>query len=141
MNKMYRKSKIWISQAKDALKHVSKDDIYIDMACYNTQQAIEFILKAILQENKVMYEKTHDIAFLLNLVDGTGFTFDKRDSLDLLADTITDWEQQSRYGDGIKTSVQTIQRVHNIYKNIETKYTEVIEVSDSIQNKENNFIR
>lgn len=43
------------------------------------------------------------------------FEFEKQDALELLSSTITDWEESSRYGKGIRTTVQTIQRVHNIY--------------------------
>ena len=80
-----------------------------------TQQAIEFLMKAILLENGVAYDKSHDIRYLLSLLEETGFVFDKIDALDSLADTITDWEKSSRYGKGIRTTVQTIQRIHNIY--------------------------
>lgn len=134
MNKMYRKSKIWMNQAKESLKHVSEDDIYIDMACYNSQQAIEFILKSVLQEKGIQFEKSHDIRYLLNLIPDD-FTFTKRDALELIADTITDWEQKSRYGDGVKTSVQTVQRTHNIYNSIDVSYVKAfIPPDDSDQN-------
>ena len=38
------------------------------------------------------------------------------------SDTITDWEESSRYGKGIRTTVQTVQRVHNIYRNINEEF-------------------
>ena len=79
---------------------------------------LRFLLKAILLENGVAYDKSHNIRYLLSLVQDTGFTFDKINDLDNLADTITDWEQGSRYGKGIRTTAQTIQRIHNIYKNL-----------------------
>jgi hypothetical protein len=41
-----------------------------------------------------------------------------KDSLELLTSTITDWEESSRYGKGVRTTVQTIQRVHNIYESM-----------------------
>lgn len=45
-------------QAKNALGRVSIDDAYLDVACFETQQALEFLIKAILQENGVEYGKT-----------------------------------------------------------------------------------
>lgn len=48
-------------------------------------------MKAILLENGVPYDKSHDIRYLVALLDEIPFTFEKKDSLELLASTITDW--------------------------------------------------
>ena len=120
MSTMYSRSVVMLEQAKTALGKVGDDEAYLDAACFETQQALEFLLKAVLLEHGTTYEKTHDIRYLMELADKTGFRFDekKHDALDLLADTITDWEEGSRYGSGVRTSVQTVQRVHNIYHGI-----------------------
>ena len=107
-----------LEQSQNAIERVASDDAYLDAACFEAQQAIEFLIKAILLEHGVAYSKSHDIRYLMSLLDETGFSFEKHDSLDLLADTITDWEESSRYGKGIRTTVQTVRRVHNIYKSM-----------------------
>jgi HEPN domain-containing protein len=107
-----------MQQSKSALARVSEDDAFLDIACFETQQAIEFLIKAILLENGISYSKSHDIQYLLSLLKQTNFSFEKMDSLELLSDTITDWEENSRYGKGVRTMVQTVQRVHNIYKSM-----------------------
>lgn len=122
MCKMYNRSFVMLEQSKTALGNVAIDDAYLDVACFEAQQAIEFILKAILLDYGIKYDKSHDVRYLLGLVVETGFTFDKMDALDILADTVTSWEEKSRYGKGIKTQVQTVQRVHNIYKSINEAY-------------------
>ena len=113
---IYARSRVALEQSKDALGKVGQDDAYLDMSCFLAQQAIEFLMKAILLEFGVAYDKTHDIFELLELLRSVKFHFDQEESLELLAATITDWEESSRYGRGIRTSVQTVQRVHNIYK-------------------------
>ena len=122
MSTMYSRSKIMFEQSVMALGKVAEDDAYLDIACFETQQAIEFLLKAVLLEEGVAYGKTHHIRQLLELVLDTGFTFEKQDVLELLSDTITDWEESSRYGKGIRTTVQTVQRVHNVYKNMNEEF-------------------
>lgn len=129
MSTMYSRSVVMLEQAKSALGKVAEDDAYLDVACFETQQAMEFLLKAVLLEHGTTYEKTHDIRYLTELLDQTGFQFDadKHDALDLLADTITDWEEGSRYGSGVRTSVQTVRRVHNIYSSINEAFLAVQE--------------
>ena len=124
MSTMYSRSVVMLNQAKEALNHVNEDDAFLDAACFETQQAVEFLMKAILLENGVPYNKSHDIRYLLDLIRETGFTFEKESALDLLADTITDWEENSRYGRGVRTSVQTVQRVHNIYWSMNQAFLE-----------------
>ncbi len=116
MSTMYGRSVVMFQQSKNALAKVSEDDAYLDVACFEAQQAIEFLMKGILLEYGIAYNKSHDIRYLLSLVNEAGFEFEKQDALELLSDTITDWEEGSRYGKGVRTTVQTVQRVHNIYK-------------------------
>ena len=127
MSTMYNRSIAMFEQSKKALSSINIDDAYMDIACFETQQAIEFLIKAILLENGIEYSKTHDIRYLLSLLEQTGFEFEKMEALDTLADTITDWEQSSRYGKGIRTTVQTIKRIHNIYINMNETFIETQE--------------
>lgn len=132
MSTMYSRSLVMLEQSKTALSKVGEDDAFLDVACFEAQQAIEFLLKAVLLDNGIAYDKSHDIRYLLSLLEDTTFNFDKYDALDLLADTISDWEEHSRYGKGVRTSVQTVQRVHNIYKSINDAY---LKIQEENQNK------
>lgn len=127
MSTMYSRSIAMLEQSVNALHKVGEDDAFLDVACFEAQQAIEFLLKAVLLDNGIAYDKSHDIRYLLSLLEKTSFTFDKYEALDMLADTITDWEEHSRYGKGVRTSVQTVQRVHNIYNSINEAYLKVQE--------------
>jgi HEPN domain-containing protein len=124
---MYSRSVAMLEQSKNALTKASEDEAVLDVACFETQQAVEFLIKAILLENGIAYPKSHDIRFLLSLLEQVNFSFEKMDSLDLLADTITDWEENSRYGKGVRTTVQTVQRVHNIYRSMNEAFLETQE--------------
>lgn len=115
MSTMYSRSMVMLQQSKNALERIMEDEAFLDVACFEAQQAVEFLMKAILLEHGVVYGKSHDIRYLLSLLDDIDFQFEKKDALDLLADTITDWEEHSRYGKGVRTTAQTVRRVHNIY--------------------------
>lgn len=127
MGKMYGRSFVMIMQAKDALKKISEDDAYLDIACFETQQAVEFLIKEILTEKGVPYPKSHDISYLLSLAKETGFTFDGMDTLELLSSTVTDWEESSRYGKGVRTSADTVRRIHGLYNNMNSAFLEMQE--------------
>jgi len=117
---MVNRSRVSLKKSKDALEtfEICNGEEWLDSACYDAQQAIEFLLKGILLEHGVMFEKTHDIMYLISLIDETRFCFSKRDDLIMLASTITSWEEGSRYGKGVRTSVNTVRRIHNIYNDI-----------------------
>lgn len=131
MSTMYSRSVAMLSQAKNALLSVQEDDAFLDVACFETQQAMEFLIKAILLENGTPYDKSHDIRYLLSLLEEIPFKFEKQDALELLSNTITDWEESSRYGKGIRTTVQTIQRVHNIYDSMNEAFLKTQEDNNS----------
>lgn len=133
MSTMYSRAHAMLNQAKNALKKTGVDDAYLDTACFETQQAMEFLIKAILLEHGKVYDKSHDIRYLLGLLDDVAFSFDKKEDLDLLADTVTDWEESSRYGKGVRTSVQTIQRVHNIFESMNDAFIKTQERNNNQQ--------
>ena len=55
MSTMYSRSLVMLEQSKLALSKVSIDDAYLDVACFEAQQAIEFLMKAILIDNGIPY--------------------------------------------------------------------------------------
>lgn len=131
MSKMYNRANVAMDLANMALNKVADDDAYLDLACFNTQQGMEFLIKAILEENGRVYDKTHNIRYLLELLKDTGFIFDKMEELENISDTITQWEEKSRYGKGVKTMVQTVRKVHNMYNSLNEAYLRTQESNNS----------
>ena len=130
---MFDKSKVWKQNAllnlESAKQNSSLEDAFFDIACFDAQQALEFILKAILMENNIEYQTAgkngHDILYLSDLVlEETDFVFEKSEDLTLLATTITSWEEKGRYYTGIKTKEETVRRVLNIYESISKAFTD-----------------
>jgi HEPN domain len=48
---------------------IDEDDIPDDGLGFHAQQAVEKMIKAVLAHNEVAYERTHNIAYLLKLLD------------------------------------------------------------------------
>lgn len=130
---MLNRSKVSLKKAKDALEtfEICNGEEWLDSACFDTQQAIELLLKGILLGYGVKFEHSHDINYLLSLLDNTEFTFSKHDDLMMLSATLTSWEEGSRYGKGVKTSVNTVRRMHNIYDDILQSFLSVQETNQS----------
>lgn len=127
MSTLYDRSKVSIWKASLSLQHVADDDAFLDSACFDTQQAIEFIIKFILSEHGVSYKKTHDIIYLAGLLDTTTFKFDKSAELNNMADIITNWETGSCCGSDIRTTIEAIHSAHDIYKSIDDAFMQMQE--------------
>ncbi|MCX8094369.1 MAG: HEPN domain-containing protein [Candidatus Goldbacteria bacterium] len=58
----------WINKAENdfkvCLKELKSDEPIWDAICFHSQQCVEKYLKAILQENNIYFEKTHDLGTL-----------------------------------------------------------------------------
>lgn len=102
----------------------------MDIVCFDTQQAMEFLVKHILNVKNVPYRKTHNIGELLALLQSSGFVFEDAENAMLMADTIISWETGSRYGNGVLTTVTIIKKVFSIIDSINNSY------KGSIQNLE-----
>lgn len=124
---MIERSRVSLEKSKYALNAFQKNDetAYLDSACFDAQQAIEFLLKGVLMEYGVFFGEGglpkhlgHNIDYILDKVTECGFTFPSKDTLSDISDTITGWEQEGRYGSGIKTSVNAVLKVYRIYDEI-----------------------
>jgi hypothetical protein len=73
---------------------IDEDDIPDDGLGFHAQQAVEKMIKAVLAHNEVPYERTHNIAYLLTLLDGASIP--KPDNaVDL--PTLSPWAAELRY--------------------------------------------
>mgnify|MGYP003372607686 CR=1 FL=1 len=103
------------------------NDIYLDYSCFHAQQCIELLLKGILQYFDIEFPTSggqgHNIKSLLNLInENTPINFYSKNRLFSLADTISKWETQGRYGEGVKTKVDTVRNIKNIYDEIDESF-------------------
>ena len=73
---------------------IADDDIPDDALGFHAQQAVEKMVKAVLAHNDVSYERTHNIAYLLTLLDGAGIP--KPESADALPN-LSPWAAEFRY--------------------------------------------
>jgi HEPN domain-containing protein len=124
---MINRSKVSLKKSKDALETfgICNGEEWLDSACYDAQQALEFLMKGILLDNGVYFGKTHDIAYLNSLLEDENIIFDKQKDLESLAGTITSWESEWINGTGIRTTINTVRRIHNIYENLLDTFLEM----------------
>jgi HEPN domain len=80
---------------KILLRLIDDDDIPDDGLGFHAQQAVEKRVKAVLAQNEVVYERTHNIAYLLKLLDDAGIP--KPDEADDLPN-LSPWAAELRYG-------------------------------------------
>lgn len=87
---LYVKHKKRLSSAKiQATGNADADDMAL--AAFDTQQALEFLIKHILTEHNIRYAKNHKIADMLSKLD-TLHIFDASVKLRPYADRVYEWE-------------------------------------------------
>lgn len=126
MSNMLGRSKIFLRQSKDCLNKIAEDDCNMDIACFNAHQALELLLKHIIESYGLQAPKTHMIDDLLVYAETGGFKYSDSDSLKNLAWEVNKWETVSRYGSGIKTTTDKIKQVYVHIQKIENEFLEDI---------------
>lgn len=79
---------------KILLRLIDDDDIPDDGLGFHAQQAVEKMIKAVLAHADVSYERTHNIAYLLTLLDGASIP--KPDNAANLPN-LSPWAAELRY--------------------------------------------
>ena len=64
----------WLNRARSnlVLARMQGEGVYLEDLCFNTQQAVEKAIKALLIQRHVQFPYVHDIAELLTVLETTG---------------------------------------------------------------------
>jgi len=80
---------------KILVRLIDDEDIPDDGLGFHAQQAVEKMIKAVLAKSEIAYERTHNIAYLLKLLDGASIPKPARaDDLP----NLSPWAAELRYG-------------------------------------------
>lgn len=78
------------------MRLIEDDDVPDDVLGFHAQQAVEKMIKAVLASNDASYERTHNITYLLTLLDSANIP--RPEQADSLPD-LTPWAAGFRYSD------------------------------------------
>lgn len=119
MSKLLSRSKISLEHAKSDYAKIDSHDCYLDSCCFHLQQAIEFLLKAIVEMNGAQYAENHDIRANLNILNRLNVDIPCEKELRTMASTLYSWETESRYKEGFIAAVKDVDEVLAISKKLE----------------------
>ena len=122
MSDMLGRSNVCLRVSRDCLNRVADDDSNLDIACFNAQQSLESLLKYIIETNGMQAPKTHDIDELLVYARSSGFTYSDENRLMEMSYKISKWETTSRYGQGIKTTANSLEAVYSHIEKIREEF-------------------
>ena len=114
MSKLLSRSKISLEHAKTDYLKINTNDCYMDSCCFHLQQAIEFLLKGIVEMNGAAYAENHDVRANLNILNRIGVEIPCEKELRVLASTLYSWETESRYKDSFIAATKDIDEVFEI---------------------------
>ncbi|MGL5675282.1 MAG: HEPN domain-containing protein [Cellulosilyticaceae bacterium] len=85
----------------------TSDDMFVNMIAYHIQQAVEKLLKYLIEVKGKRYPKTHDITELIDACEPLNITIPEEIiNNDVL---ITKWCTQTRYNINFKASIRKIE--------------------------------
>lgn len=122
MSKLLSRSKISLEHAKTDYLKINTNDCYMDSCCFHLQQAIEFLLKGIVEMNGAAYAENHDVRANLNILNRIGVEIPCEKELRVLASTLYSWETESRYKDSFIAATKDIDEVFEIAEKL-SNYT------------------
>ena len=71
---MKKITKEWVQKAEEdytvAIRELRAEPPALASVCFHAQQCIEKYLKAVLQENNILFQKIHDLEILAGLLEG-----------------------------------------------------------------------
>lgn len=102
-----------------ARSQLGTDEDFMDVACYHSQQAIEKLLKFIIEISGEDYPKTHDITRLCVVIE-TLPNIALPDTLIMMSETLTLWEATSRCRDIFKATARQLEIAQEIFDELLT---------------------
>lgn len=130
MSKLFSRAKTRLQTAKYSWKMRREDDSYVDAACFDLQQCMEFCLKTLVELNNESYVQNHDLRAQLNKLAKIGVNFPVFEKIAQNASTFNSWETESRYKDSFVALSQDVELAFQICE-------ELIQNVDELITKEN----
>lgn len=115
-NDLFELAKKDYAAVKKLMPHKSSDEYFLSIVCYHYQQAIEKLLKYLINMCGSKYPATHDIALLYNKCENLGVVLPSE--LGLMATTLTDWEVKTRCSVNIVATIQQLECAEKIYNSL-----------------------
>lgn len=125
--KEIKRAKEWLGRAKSnlAVAKLGKADecIFYEDLCFEAQQSVEKTLKALCIYNQISFPKTHDISFLISLLEKNEIEVSDRIKN---AKRLTDYAVETRYPADLEPVTE------NEYKTVIKIAEEIFESIDQI---------
>lgn len=118
MSKLISRAKVAYEHAQTDYLKIYESDPYLDSCCFHLQQAIEYLLKGIVELNGLSYAENHDIRANLNIMNRENIELPCEKDLRIKADTLYKWETESRYKDSFIAAVKDIEEVMAIAREL-----------------------
>lgn len=99
MSKLFNRGKIRFQSAQANWNHRLEDDAFVDAACFDLQQAIEFILKYLVEMQGEAFIRNHDLNAQLNKLARLGIWAPVLEKIKSKAYIFNSWETETRYKD------------------------------------------
>ncbi|MCI8366752.1 MAG: HEPN domain-containing protein [Eggerthellaceae bacterium] len=94
---LYGKAASNYRAAKTLLDYASGDEEQLNMAGFHLQQAVEFAMKYLLEQDGVEYPRTHDIDQLIRIANEGKVDLLLTEYIEDHAEMFSQWEAKSRY--------------------------------------------
>ncbi len=107
---LYDKAAANLRSAHVVFGHADGDEEQLNVAGYHLQQAMEFALKYLLEQNGIEYPRTHDIDQLIRMGNEAGIGLWLPEYLEEHAEMFSQWEARSRYVLGYAIEARKIER-------------------------------
>ncbi|MEI3376347.1 MAG: HEPN domain-containing protein [Coriobacteriales bacterium] len=107
---LYDKAAANLRSAQIIFAHVDDDEEQLNVIGYHLQQALELLLKYLLEQNGIEYPKTHDIEQLIYLGNEAKAELYLTEYLEDHAEMFSQWEAKSRYVIGYAIEARKVER-------------------------------
>ncbi len=108
MSKLLRRAYARLVSAKSSLEHIDEDDAFLDTACFDVQQSMEFALKYWIEMSGLGYARTHDISNLVSQLIAHGVRADVLYEINNNASLYTSWETRARYYNDFSSTLHDV---------------------------------
>ena len=136
MSKLLHRANTKLALAQYSIERINEDDAFLDSACFEIQQSIEFALKYWIELSGLGYSRTHDIANLIAQLVAHGERAEVLQELNNNANLYTSWEARSRCYDDFCSTIHDV----TIAAELAAKLIDLLKSYSSNDEKDEDFI-